>query len=236
MKKFAKLFFGFSITAIGVLWILNVTGVIGFDVFFRGWWTLLIILPCTAHMIARPNWGSFSGMAIGAILLLQAQGFIDWSIFWKLCLAIIFIASGLALIFSKSHDPRHCCHHFSKRECIAIDRDGENILKITSAFGEMSHRVEAEVFNGADIEAAFGSVCLDLRDAIFTENEDVRIHVKASFAGVEIRVPDDVSVEVRSNSVFGGVNNKTADSSDRRSASHTILLVAECSFAGVEIM
>lgn len=40
MKKLAKLFLGFSIAAIGVLWILNVTGVIGFDIFFRGWWTL----------------------------------------------------------------------------------------------------------------------------------------------------------------------------------------------------
>lgn len=78
MKKLAKQFLGFSIAAIGVLWILNVTGVIGFDIFFRGWWTLLIILPCTAHLIAHPNWGSFSGIALGAILLLQAQGYIDW--------------------------------------------------------------------------------------------------------------------------------------------------------------
>ena len=76
MKKLAKQFLGFSIAAIGVLWILNVTGVIGFDIFFRGWWTLLIILPCTAHLIAHPNWGSFSGIALGAILLLQAQGYI----------------------------------------------------------------------------------------------------------------------------------------------------------------
>ena len=236
MKKFAKLFFGFSITAIGVLWILNVTGVIGFDVFFRGWWTLLIILPCTSHMIARPNWGSFSGMAIGSILLLQAQGLIDWSIFWKLCLAVIFIASGIALIFSKGCSPWHCDHHFSKSECTAVDFDGKNILKITSAFGETSHRVEEEVFYGADIEAAFGSVRLDLREAIFNGNEDVRIHVKASFAGVEIYVPDDVGVEVRSDSVFGGVNNKTADRSIGRSSSHTIFLVAECSFAGVDIL
>lgn len=99
MKKLAKQFLGFSIAAIGVLWILNVTGVIGFDIFFHGWWTLLIILPCTAHLIANRNWGSFSGIALGAVLLLQAQGYIDWPVFWKLCLAIIFIAFGIVLIF-----------------------------------------------------------------------------------------------------------------------------------------
>lgn len=203
MKKLAKLFLGFSIAAIGVLWILNVTGVIGFDIFFRGWWTLLIILPCTAHLIAHPNWGSFSGIALGAILLLQAQGYIDWSVFWKLCLAI-------------------------------ISRDGRNILKISSAFGEQNHRVEAEEFDGADIEASFGSVRLDLRNAIF--NEDVEVRVKASFAGVGIYVPKDVNVDVRSNSAFGGVNNKTADRLRQQSGSHTILIIAECSFAGVEVM
>lgn len=149
MKKLAKLFLGFSIAAIGVLWILNVTGVIGFDIFFRGWWTLLIILPCTA-------------------------------------------------------------------------------------FGEQNHRVEAEEFDGADIEASFGSVRLDLRNAIF--NEDVEVRVKASFAGVGIYVPKDVNVDVRSNSAFGGVNNKTADRLRQQSGSHTILIIAECSFAGVEVM
>lgn len=101
-KQLAKQFWGFSIAAIGVLWILNVAGVIGFDIFFHGWWTLLIILPCTAHLIANPNWGSFSGIALGAVLLLQAQGYIGWSVFWKLCLAIIFIAFGIVLIFPRA--------------------------------------------------------------------------------------------------------------------------------------
>ena len=234
MKKLAKLFLGFSIAAIGVLWILNVTGVIGFDIFFRGWWTLLIILPCTAHLIAHPNWGSFSGMALGAILLLQAQGYIDWSVFWKLCLAIIFIAFGIMLIFSKSGRPESWNCHDSRGGCSIISRDGRNILKISSAFGEQNHRVEAEEFDGAGIEASFGSVRLDLRNAIF--NEDVEVRVKASFAGVGIYVPKDVNVDVRSNSAFGGVNNKTADRLRQQTGSHTIHLIAECSFAGVEVM
>lgn len=234
MKKLAKLFLGFSIAAIGVLWILNVTGVIGFDIFFRGWWTLLIILPCTAHLIAHPNWGSFCGIALGAILLLQAQGYIDWSVFWKLCLAIIFIAFGVVLIFSKNGRPESWNCHDTRRGCSTISRDGRNILKISSAFGEQNHRVEDEAFDGADIDASFGSVRLDLRNAIF--NEDVEVRVKASFAGVGIYVPKDVNIDVRSNSAFGGVNNKTADRLRQPTGSHTILLVAECSFAGVEVM
>ena len=173
MKKLAKQFLGFSIAAIGVLWILNVTGVIGFDIFFRGWWTLLIILPCTAHLIAHPNWGSFSGIALGAILLLQAQGYIDWSVFWKLCLAIIFIAFGIMLIFSKSGRPESWNCHDSRGGCSIISRDGRNILKISSAFGEQNHRVEAEEFDGADIEVSFGSVRLDLRNATRFSDEEL---------------------------------------------------------------
>ncbi|MDD7711105.1 MAG: LiaF-related protein [Alistipes sp.] len=105
---------------------------------------------------------------------------------------------------------------------------------MSSAFGEQNHRVEAEEFDGADIEASFGSVRLDLRNAII--NDDVQIHIKASFAGVGIYVPKDVNVDVRSNSAFGGVNNKTADRLRQQTGSHTIHLIAECSFAGVEVM
>ena len=154
--------------------------------------------------------------------------------FWKLCLAIIFIAFGIVLIFSKSGRPECWNCHDSRGGCSIISRGGRNILKISSAFGEQNRRVEAEEFDGADIEASFGSVRLDLRNAIF--NEDVEVRVKASFAGVGIYVPKDVNVDVRSNSAFGGVNNKTADRLRQQSGSHTILIIAECSFAGVEVM
>ena len=182
MKKLSKLFLGFSVAAIGVLWILNVTGVIGFDIFFRGWWTLLVILPCTAHLIAHPNWGSFSGIALGAVLLLQAQGYIDWSVFWKLSLAIIFITFGVMLVFSKDGRPDCWNRKDSMGECSTISREGKNILNISTAFGEQNRRLDAEVFEGADIDASFCSVRLDLRDAII--NDDVVINIKANFAGV----------------------------------------------------
>lgn len=136
--------------------------------------------------------------------------------------------------FSKSGRPESWNCHDSRGGCSIISRDGRNILKISSAFGEQNHRVEAEEFDGAGIEASFGSVRLDLRNAIF--NEDVEVRVKASFAGVGIYVPKDVNVDVRSNSAFGGVNNKTADRLRQQSGSHTILIIAECSFAGVEVM
>lgn len=233
MKKSAKLFLGISLAAIGVLWILNVTGVTGFDVFFRGWWTLLVILPCVAGFINRPNLGAFCGVAVGVVLLLQAQGLIDWSIFWKLCLAVIFIAFGVILMFSKDGRSGNWNRHEAQGNCETVPVDGKNILKITSSFGEQNRRVEGEAFEGSDIDASFCSVRLDLRKAIF--NGDVRIDVKAKFAGVGIYLPDDVAVNVHSNSSFGGVNDKTADSPSRRSASHTVHIFAECSFAGVEI-
>ena len=233
MKKSAKLFLGLSVAAIGVLWILNVTGVIGFDIFFRGWWTLLLILPSIAAFINRPNLGAFWGVAVGVVLLLQAQGLIDWSIFWKLCLAVIFIAFGCVLIFSKDGRPENWNRPEAEGGCETVQLEGKNILRITSAFGEQNRRVEGEPFEGACIDASFGSVRLDLRNASI--NEDVRIDIKAKFAGVGIYLPDDVAVEVYSNTSFGGVNDKTAGASSRRNASHTIHIFADCNFAGVEI-
>ncbi len=231
MKKLAKLFLGISLAAIGVMWILNVTGVTDFDVCFKGWWTLLIILPCAAGFIARPNLGAFCGIALGTVLLLQAQGFIDWSIFWKLCLAVIFIVFGVVLIFSKDQNRRKRLN--AEESYASVSREGRNVLKISAAFGENSRRADPGVFDGADIDVAFGSVRLDLRDV--TINEDVVVNVKAAFGGVGIFVPKDVNVAVRSHSSFGGVNNHADDPSRRQPCNHTILINAECSFAGVEV-
>lgn len=233
MKKSAKLFLGLSVAAIGVLWILNVTGVIGFDIFFRGWWTLLLILPCVAGFIDRPNLGAFCGVALGAVLLLQAQGFIDWSIFWKLSLTVIFIAFGVVLIFSKDGRPDSWNRPGTEGGCEIVSADGRDILRIRTAFGEMNRRVEDSPFEGADIEASFGSVRLDLRAAVITD--DVRINIKASFAGVGIYLPDNVAVEVHSDSSFGGVNDKLSDTPSRLIAPHTVHIHATCSFAGVEL-
>lgn len=224
-KRFSRALCGVLIIAIGVLWILSLVGILNFNLFFDGWWTVFIILPCLLGFISKPNWGSIFGMAIGAFLLLQAQGLIDWSLFWKLCVASIIIIIGITLLFSS----KCCCSCKKDGKIENINREGKNIKSIECSFGEQNISMDEQDFEGADIDISFGSLTLDLRRAII--NDNVQLNVKAAFAGVRILLPSDVNVEVRSNSAFGGISNKA----DNRRGTYTVVVSAECSFAGVDL-
>ena len=70
------------------------------DIFFKGWWTLFVIIPCFFELLTEKNKvGSLIGIVIGVLLLLGAQGVFSWEISGKLILAFIIIAAGLSILF-----------------------------------------------------------------------------------------------------------------------------------------
>lgn len=223
MEKAIHLITGLLLITVGVLWALNTIGVTDVKIFFKGWWTIFIFLPCIAAFLAKPGFGPVIGIAIGVFLLLLAQGVIDWSIFWKICLAVLVTAAGASIAISAFRPTFHA----NKVEVSASPQD---VRDIKVAFGEQNFNFDDEVFNGADIELSFGAATLDISKAVIRQDVVIRADVK--FGGVTLRVPKDVRVEVRSKSAFGGVNNRTVPTS---TAGPTILIEAECSFAGVEI-
>ena len=75
MKQAFKIVLGLSLIAVGVIWILNVSGVLNFSFSLEGWWTLFIIIPCLGALIEGPDRiGACIGLSIGIILLLCARG------------------------------------------------------------------------------------------------------------------------------------------------------------------
>ena len=46
MKKVSGILWGIVLVAVGVILTLNAFGVANVDIFFDGWWTLFIIVPC----------------------------------------------------------------------------------------------------------------------------------------------------------------------------------------------
>ena len=55
----------------------------------------------------------------------------------------------------------------------------------------------------------------------------------AIFGGIDIFVPGDVNVKITSNSIFGGVSNKTVGY--RNEAAPTLYIRATCLFGGVDV-
>ncbi|MEG1742529.1 MAG: hypothetical protein RR237_06575, partial [Acetivibrio sp.] len=101
--RISNLLWGLFFVVLGVGFAGNAFGFWNFTLFFAGWWTLFIIVPCFISIIENgPNTGSIIGLLIGLLLLLTRQGFLDGDIIGKLLVPIILVVIGLGIMFSSS--------------------------------------------------------------------------------------------------------------------------------------
>ena len=71
MKKIGNILWGIVFIALGIIIALNTLGVAKINVFFDGWWTLFIIIPCFIGLFKeREKTGNIIGLLIGIVLLL----------------------------------------------------------------------------------------------------------------------------------------------------------------------
>ena len=71
MKKAKSILWGLVLAAAGVLLGLRALDIVDFSIFFDGWWTLFLIVPCAIGLVTdRDKTGNLVGLAIGVFLLL----------------------------------------------------------------------------------------------------------------------------------------------------------------------
>ena len=90
---------------------------------------------------------------------------------------------------------------------------------------------DGETFSGANLNAVFGGLKCDLRNAVVENDCTIQIH--AVFGGIDIFLPDDVNVKVDVNPSFGGVSDITGR--DYNPNTPTIYRQGNCVFGGVNI-
>lgn len=224
MKKISSVIWGIVLIAAGALFALNALNITNIDVFFDGWWTLFIIVPCTVGLFTeREKTGNIIGIAIGVFLLLCCQDILSFSMLWKLLVPVIIVIVGLKMVFTGLFGNK-------ANEIIAkIKQDGGETKVGCATFSGCNLNYDGEVFEGAELTAIFGGVKCDLRNAIM--EKDSAIQVSAIFGGIDILVPNNINVKVNSNSIFGGVSNKTAACKD----APTLYISGICMFGGVDI-
>ncbi len=224
MKKISNVIWGILLIAVGTVFALNALNVTNIDIFFDGWWTLFIIVPCVVDLFTeREKTGSIIGIGIGVLLLLCCQDILSFSMLWKLLVPAIIVIIGLKMIFTGLFGNK-------ANEIIAkIKQEGGETTVGCAAFSGCDLNFDNEVFEGAELTAVFGGVKCDLRNAII--EKDCAIQVSAIFGGIDIFVPDNINVRVSSNCIFGGISNKTSAHKD----APTIYISGTCMFGGVEI-
>ena len=230
--NFSSIIWGIILVAAGVIFALNSLGVTNIDIFFDGWWTLFIIIPCTVHLFTeRDVIGNLCGILLGVFLLLCARGVLQYSMLWKLLLPLFVVAIGLKLIFKGL---------FRRNVWDDDDDDDDDFDETLNENGKPPHTANAifsahrisydgMVFHSAELNVIFGGAQLDLRNAII--EGDCKVRANSIFGGVTILVPDNVNVRVSSSNIFGGCSNKTAE----KEGAHTIYITSNSIFGGTSI-
>lgn len=224
MKNISSICWGIVFIIVGVIFGLNALNITDIDIFFQGWWTLFIIVPCFFGVIhSKDRTGNLIGLFIGIFLLLCVRDVLSFDLFFKLLFPFILVVIGLSFIF-KDFFNRKVMKQVKK---INPGKSSEYM----ATFSSQNVSFQNEKFEGCEASAIFGGVKLDLRDSDI--KKDCVINVSSIFGGVDIFVPKDINVKVVSTSIFGGVTDHTKKKNSDGKV--TIYVNATCLFGGVEI-
>ena len=228
MKKTSNIIWGILLVLAGVIFALNALEITNIDIFFDGWWTLLIILPFAVTLITEQDkLGSLLGIIVGVFLLLCCQDVLDFSWVWKILIPAVIVLTGLRMlwkgVFAKKEEVKN------EKLPAEINDSKENRKVVCAVFSGNTLNCSGEVFEGGSFTAVFGGVECDLRNARI--EKDCVIRVSAMFGGVDILLPKNVRARVEACSVFGSVEDKSEHAQD----GPIVLIKGFCAFGGVEI-
>lgn len=237
MKKASSWLWGLVLVALGVILGINALGIARIDIFFPGWWTLFIIVPCAISLFTDEHkGGSAAGLLVGVCLLLSCLGVVPFGLMWKLLLPALLVIIGFVVIAhgtsnGEVHDKirqarreqaeeRRKSRHVVEGEVVEDGKKSDSSEKKTgdeevefeeywSTFGDQNINYNDKAFGGCRIDAVFGGADLDLRKSKIQDKAIVR--ASSIFGGIIIYAPNDVNVEVASTAIFGGVSDKRKD-------------------------
>jgi len=230
MKQLKPIIWGIAIIALGIIFGGNALGLFNLDIFFDGWWTLFIIIPSVVSLITdKDKIMSLGFIAVGIILLLAAQNVFSYDIAWKIILAIFLIVTGLTIIIKSLFHSKN--DQEVAKKVAEAEKDGKSMDSQFAAFSGTDRVYKDEFFNGSNVAAIFGGVKLDLRHAKF--EKDTVIKAFTLFGGIDIIVPDDVKVKLKSGFIFGGFSDDRKNASEK--GKYTIYIDAAGGFGGITI-
>mgnify|MGYP001060176450 CR=1 FL=1 len=209
-----KTILGTIIICIGIILLGNTLEIWDLNIFFKGWWTLFIIIPSLISLVEQENKiNAFLSLLIGILLLLATRHIISWHMVGRVFLPIFIIVLGLLIIFGNK-----------KKTKIR----SENAKEYLSVFSSVDEEI-TEVKEDFTATAVFGGIELDLKEA--TIKEDILISCVSVFGGIKLQLPKDVKVEINGVPIFGGAENK------RRGKTGKVKVIIDyvSVFGGIEI-
>ena len=226
---------GLLFLVIGAGYLAEAAGFIdNFTIFFDGWWTLFIIIPCFCGLFGKNDGkiGYLIGIAIGLFLLLMAQDVLNGEKLWALLLAAVCVLIGVNLMFPKKKrapEPEHITGTQDR-----FDRGTEQKVSDVES-GTAERFVDAEVVS----EGAFSETTTESSAAFESDNhsgtymgDDDKIVCSAVFSGRDIRVDNSYFGGADLSALFGGIDLNLKNAMIQKNVTIEVKAV----FGGIDIL
>lgn len=222
MKKWTNSIIAICLIVFGIILGLNAFGVTSINIFFDGWWTLIIIIPSLIGFIEDRDTGNLILFIVGILLFLNARGIYALNVLWKLILPAALVLLGIIIFKNEVLD---------KNANKVFNTEKKEKILLSSIFSTKNDVIKKE-FKAANIEAIFGDNSLDLRN--LKVNEEIYIKTLALFGEVKIYTPENVNVKINSSSFFGSIENKKQN--EEKENISTININASAIFGDIRII
>ena len=256
-----------------------------FTLFFDGWWTLFIIIPCIISMIdTGVHTSNVTVLIVGVLLFLSCQDFFRYYLSWRLIVPLLIIFAGVYIIvntfadnkrknfFSDNDNPGNGYFNntfdngpvtgpaggsangpvgssangpaggsanasgnngfYNGNPNFTTGYNGPYDKPFYASFSERTYRLNGK-FEGCDAACSFGSLTIDLRNTILTDNCTIRC--SCSFGKLRIFIPLNTSASVAFAPTLGNVINRTV-SNHNVTPCPTITIQGSCSFGEIEVL
>ena len=211
---------GLLILTLGIVFLLDNLDFVESGRILRFWPVILVVAGVKHLWEARDRGKAFMGAVLagaGGLLLLESLNIIDFDV-WDLWPLILVAVGFRMLAFPRSPFP--------------ASQDGTDAVENCSAFlGSVERRNRSADFQGGSASAFLGGVNLDLTGADMAGDRAV-LRVSAMMGGIEIRIPEEWTTEVRLTPLLGGVEDKTRGPA---AATKRLVLEGAVLMGGVEI-
>ncbi len=246
-RDFSAIIIGVLFLAAGIAVGGSMLGYFDFTVNFAGWWTLFIIIPALIAIIqGNVNAGSLIMLAVGLILLLKAQGLMPYNFSWRLIFPLALLIIGFQVLFGGTGTARLTGFRHAKKqrdEAGTETKQDAGGIFTSASHPEDSHKTASVLFGGQEIfygsetvsgasySAIFGGLTINMRNVTITG--DIIIQVSATFAGIEIILPENVQLVTNIVPILGGVECKYAPTNN--TVSPKVIVNGTVALGGIEI-
>ena len=197
-KNITAIMLGVVLILVGIFIALTVTDVIKFNVFFDGWFYLLLVILGFFMLFSKGKSKMIAVclISISSLLLAEKIFKIESNILQALILPVLIIILGMNILIQSSKTKM--TKHIKSSDCEK---------SYSAVFSSVDETLA--VIGNVELKAIFGAIKLDLRDCVITS--DIYIKSTAIFAGIEVSVSRDVNVVVEGINVLGGFENRVKE-------------------------